>query len=165
MSEPSSDPNVRPRFTSVSDFATSKVRQLIAQSYTGVIRGLWRLAPKRRRAKLPWILLGGLVAIGALLAADSSRREFLVGRVTPIVSLSVAKVSSGVAIAPSSAVPAAPPPVAPESGPTKNVSSPTTAAIAPAAPTVVPSGATSAPPSAKPALRPKTTRAAARVGG
>ena len=96
MKSPSSpDPTVRPRFTSLADIGTTKVRQLLAGSHTMIIRGLWRLSPRRRRSKLPWVLLAALAVVGGLLFKDPSTREYLVGRASPHVARAVASIVPG----------------------------------------------------------------------
>lgn len=75
-----STPQARPRFGSEAEIATSRLTQILIESHTLIIRGLWALAPKRRRSKLPWVILGGLLIVAAGLALDHSAREFLTGK-------------------------------------------------------------------------------------
>jgi hypothetical protein len=63
------------------------MRHLLVASQTMIIRGLWALAPKRRKAKLRWVVLGALLAVLGALAMDGAVREYAVSHVRPLRSL------------------------------------------------------------------------------
>lgn len=69
--------DARPRFGSLADLRSSRITQVLVESQTRIIRGLFALAPRRRPARVRWVIAIALVAVVAMLANDPSVREYI----------------------------------------------------------------------------------------
>lgn len=60
---------------------TSRLTQVFIEGPTRIIRGLFALAPKRRRSRVRWVVIGALALVVGVLALDRSVREYVLGEV------------------------------------------------------------------------------------
>ena len=80
----------RPRFGSIAELQSSRLSKVLIESKTKIIRGLFALAPKRRRSRVRWVLAVALVAVVGILALDVSVREYTVTHATAFYRAHVA---------------------------------------------------------------------------